>query len=628
MKRWIRLLALALAVVMLLPVNALAAENEGEEEAPKELWYKSLTWDEPIKVENEWPNNSISAYPGQDFRVMFGTCEWNDEGQPQFTPIPADKLTVSEGVTIKPLANQAASNDKDKDCYVQIAFGDMWHKEWGKAYTVSYEDYSIEIKTELPDVGFYSKPEATTDGYLMWWLYGTAPGAGNDSIYFISRASDETHGRHVVSVALNKEHPENKDFSLEKISDNVYKLTKTRGINIDELRPRLDVTWQEAEGGNPEPYTEPLDFFGWANSSLTASEKEYERRTPMDELKGVVSSEIILQAGESKEVYIGMNYYDGDSGKWIANFTNAGLVEASGSALTVTQDTSEAYSPKATLRCDVPGTYTIGFKESAYWYPVYETMALYHTNGKPYTAEEKRVFDENYGWGLNEDLELLIYDDGHPDGAPFEEVFPGDRIEYEVNRDPDYYPIAVTVTGEAAKPAFSDVEDSDWFAPAVAFASGKGYMNGKATGTFDPAGEIKGCELAQILYNKEGKPAAADGAAFQGVTDQWYAAPVLWAAGKGIVTDTGDAAIQPEAPLTREQIAVMLYNYMGKPQAKGDLNAFADGDTVSAWAKDAMSWAVEAKVLNGSENGGVLTLNPTGTAKRCETAQILMNFFG
>ena len=65
----------------------------------------------------------------------------------------------------------------------------------------------------------------------------------------------------------------------------------------------LDVTWQEGEGGNPDPYTEQRDFFGWANSSMTVSEKEYERRTPMDELKGVVSSEIALKAGESREVY-------------------------------------------------------------------------------------------------------------------------------------------------------------------------------------------------------------------------------------------------------------------------------------------------------------------------------------
>lgn len=626
MKKLTKLLALALAVMLLLSTAALAADSTGEEEAPKELWYQWLNWDDPVTIQDEWPNNGIGATPGDEFRVMFGTCEWNDKGEPDFTPIPADKLVVSEGVTIKSLANQAASNDKNKDCYVSLTVGDLWNKEWNKTYTVSYEDYTIEIAVELPDVGFYSAPEATTDTYLNWWLFGTASGAENESIYFISRATDETHGRHVTDVALNKDDEENKNFSLEKVNDNVYKLTRICDINIHELRPMLDVTWQEAEGGNPDPYTEQRDFFGWAQSSMTVSEKEYERRTPIDELKGVVSSEITLQAGESKEVYVGMDYFDEELGKWVANWTNAGLVEASDSALTVTQDTSVQYSPKVTLRCDVPGTYTINLRQNAYWHPDYETMTLYHANGKEYTAAERQTFDENTGWGWNEDREMVIYyKDGeeYEDGILLAEAFPGDTVEWNFTRDPDNYPITVTVTGEAPKPAFTDVKTGDWYAPAVSYANGKGYMSGSSATTFNPAGRIKGSELAQILYNKEGKPAAAEGAAFQGVTDQWYASAILWAAGKGIIADTGDAAVVPTADLTREQIALMLYNYMGKPEAKGDLTAFTDVAKVSAWAKDAMAWAVGEGVLKGSDRA----LNPTGTATRAETAQILMNFF-
>lgn len=626
MKKLTKLLALALAAMMLLSTGALAAENQGEEEPSKELWYQWLNWDDPVEALEGWPSNGMGATPGDEFHVMFGTCEWNDQGEPDFTPIPADKLTASEGVTIKPLAKQAASNDKDKDCYVSLTVGDLWNKEWNKTYTVSYEDYTMEIAVELPDAGFYSAPEASTDTYLNWWLFGTAPGAGNESIYFISRATDETHGRHVVSVELNKDDPENKNFSLEKVNDNVYKLTRTCGINIHELKPVLDVTWQEAEGGNPDPYTEQRDFFGWAQSSMTVSEKEYERRTPLDELKGVVSSEITLQAGESREVYLGMNYFDEESGKWAANWTNAALFESGDSALTVTPDTSEKYSPKATLRCDVPGTYTLNLRQDAYWRPDYETMTLYHANGKEYTAAERQTFDENTGWGWNEDREMVIYyKDGeeYEDGIPLEEAFPGDTVEWNFTRDPDNYPITVTVTGEAAKPAFTDVAANAWYAPAVSYANGKGYMKGNSETTFNPAGRIKGSEFAQILYNKEGKPAAAEGAAFKGVADQWYAPAILWAAGKGVVSDTGDAAVVPEADLTREQIALMLYSYMGKPEAKGDLTAFTDAAKVSAWAADAMAWAVGEGVLKGSGNA----LNPTGTATRAETAQILMNFF-
>lgn len=629
MKSWKKLLALALAAMMLLSTAALAADSEGEEEAPKKLYFKWLTWEEPVKVDNDWPLESISAAPGQEFRAMFGTCEWDDEGQPtKFTPIPADKLVVSEGVTVVPLANQAASNDKNKNCYVQITFGSYWEKEWGKEFTISYEDYTMTGKTELPDVGFYSAPEATEENYLDWWLFGTKPGTENESIYFISRATDEAYGRHVTDVALNKDHPENKNFALEKVSDTVYKLTKTCGINIHELRPQLDVTWLEAEGGNPDPYTEPYDFFGWANSSMTVSEKEYERRSAWDDVKDFVSSEITLQAGESKEVYLGMNFFDSEQGKWVANWTNAAVFEASDSALTVTQDTSVQYSPKATLQCDVPGTYTLNFQEHVYWYPEQETMTLYHANGKAYTAAEQQKFLEQYIASTNENVELVFYDIAKDDGSwvSLDEIRPGDTVQWFPRRDPNNYPITVTVTGEAPKLPFTDVKEEDWFVPAVRYVSNKSYMNGDA-GKFNPEGKITGAEFAQILYNKEGKPAAAEGAAFAGVAEQWYAPAVLWAAGKGVMTDTGDTAIAPEKNLTREQIAVMLYNYMGKPEAKGDLTAFGDADAISAWAKDAMAWAVGEKVFNGSEEGGKLLLNPAGTAQRCETAQILMNFF-
>ena len=182
-------------------------------------------------------------------------------------------------------------------------------------------------------------------------------------------------------------------------------------------------------------------------------------------------------------------------------------------------------------------------------------------------------------------------------------------------------------TGNDQGRSFSDVAARLWYAPAVDYVSSKGYMNGNPDGTFRPDGRIQGCEFAQILYNKEGKPAPAQNASFAGVANQWYAPAILWAAGRGIVTDSGDAAIVPERDLTREQIAVMLYNYMGRPEARGNLTAFADAGAVSAWAREAMAWAVGEKVFNGSAEGGRLLLNPTGTAQRSETAQILMNFF-
>lgn len=316
-----------------------------------------------------------------------------------------------------------------------------------------------------------------------------------------------------------------------------------------------------------------------------------------------------------------LTYFPGDPSYWIVGPTAAGRCVASDSALKLTAD--EEDPTRLTIRCDVPGTYTMFVYNDSY--PVFD--ALYYADGTPYTAVELQQWDDETPYYTDFDGNLVIVTDMENwVTALFEEAFPGQKVEYHIVNENPWYPVTITV--EAAKPAFPDVAAGAWYAPAVTFANSNGYMNGNADGTFNPDGQIKGSEFAQILYNKEGKPAAADGASFNGVTSQWYAPAILWAAGKGIVTDAGDAAVAPEANLTRQQIALMLYNYMGKPEARGDLAAFTDAAKVSAWAKDAMEWAVGAGVLKGSDNGGVLSLNPTGTATRAETAQILMNFFG
>ena len=176
----------------------------------------------------------------------------------------------------------------------------------------------------------------------------------------------------------------------------------------------------------------------------------------------------------------------------------------------------------------------------------------------------------------------------------------------------------------ASETSFADVGADRWFAPAVAYVSGAGLMKGNANGSFNPDGKITGAEFAQILFNKDGEPKAAEGAAFQGVESQWYAPAILWAAGAEIITDSGDAAVVPTENLTRQQIALMLYNYLGAPEGTADLSDFSDAGQISSWAQAAMEWAVSAKVLQGSAG----KLNPTGTASRAEVAQILMNYFG
>lgn len=174
---------------------------------------------------------------------------------------------------------------------------------------------------------------------------------------------------------------------------------------------------------------------------------------------------------------------------------------------------------------------------------------------------------------------------------------------------------------------FADVAADAWYYEAVAYVYEKGMMNGTNDGTtFSPAMNLTRGMMAQILYNLEKGTAPAEGTFTDVAADAWYADAVNWAAANGIVNGYGSGKFGPEDSITREQMAVLLYNYA---KFKGydmttscDLTTFSDDEKVSDWAEYTMKWAVGEKLINGSNNA----LNPLGTASRAEVAQILMNF--
>lgn len=181
-------------------------------------------------------------------------------------------------------------------------------------------------------------------------------------------------------------------------------------------------------------------------------------------------------------------------------------------------------------------------------------------------------------------------------------------------------------TQPAALP-FNDVSESEWFYEAVKYVYDKGMMNGVSDTAFAPYSNLTRGMIAQVLYNLEGKPAVSGSAYTDVAADQWYNDAVNWAAQKGIVTGYGDGTFGPMDNITREQMAAILYRYAQYKgydvSAKGDLTAFTDGNTVSDWAKDAMSWAVGTALFNGKGDG---ILDPTTTATRAEVAKILMTY--
>lgn len=157
--------------------------------------------------------------------------------------------------------------------------------------------------------------------------------------------------------------------------------------------------------------------------------------------------------------------------------------------------------------------------------------------------------------------------------------------------------------------SFADVKPTEWYADAVRCVVEKGLMSGTGTDAFSPDGTTTRGMLMTILARYAG--ADTTGGA------NWYEKGMAWAQSAGI--SDGRA---PEAGITREQLVTMLYRYADDPEAGGTLDAFADADTVSAYAVDAMRWAAANGIVNGSHG----RLNPQGNATRAQVAAMLMRF--
>ena len=171
---------------------------------------------------------------------------------------------------------------------------------------------------------------------------------------------------------------------------------------------------------------------------------------------------------------------------------------------------------------------------------------------------------------------------------------------------------------------FADVDLNAWYHEALDFAVSQNIMGGVSDTTFEPDGQLTRAMLATILYRLDGGTAIEDHP-FTDVTEgQWYAEAVAWAYATGVVNGTSETTFTPNAPVTREQTATMLYRYASyagqASRPTGNLSIFIDADLISDYAKPAMRWAVGEGIINGREEG---ILDPKGTATRAEIAQIL-----
>ncbi len=174
---------------------------------------------------------------------------------------------------------------------------------------------------------------------------------------------------------------------------------------------------------------------------------------------------------------------------------------------------------------------------------------------------------------------------------------------------------------------FTDVENTDWFYDAVEYAYDNGIMSGTGDTTFSPDIATTRGMIVTILHRMEGTPSAA-GANFTDVPrSQWYTSAVVWASANDIVAGYGNGEFGPNDPITREQMAAILYRYVQYKEYEhtitGDVSTFADFSQISTYAVEAMSWATGAELISGVGNN---MLDPTGSATRAQVAMILMRF--
>jgi uncharacterized repeat protein (TIGR02543 family) len=176
--------------------------------------------------------------------------------------------------------------------------------------------------------------------------------------------------------------------------------------------------------------------------------------------------------------------------------------------------------------------------------------------------------------------------------------------------------------------AFSDASPTAWYHDGVHWALENGVMQGFGGGLFKPNGATSRAQMAQILWNLEGQPEATAAFDFSDVVDgAWYVPSLRWANSVGVIVGYANGKIGPNDTMTREQLVTVIYRYAAlKGNAKAPEEStleYSDSNEVSSWAAEAFHWAVQADIVKGDE---AKRLAPKGTATRAEIATIMMRY--
>lgn len=199
-----------------------------------------------------------------------------------------------------------------------------------------------------------------------------------------------------------------------------------------------------------------------------------------------------------------------------------------------------------------------------------------------------------------------------------------------------------TCNGGPACPgyAFRDMPaPSIWSHAGLDYCIDRGYIAGTSATTVTPDGECTRAMIVSILYRVQGEPAKVNGYELKKLAPpfddvergRWYTDAIWWAKLTGVVSGMSPSTFAPDDPITRAQLAVILYNYTKQfaPESlteTGSLAGFPDAGSVPSWARTAMAWAVGNGLISGVGENGVSYLRPEGCATRAQVATILMNY--
>ena len=185
------------------------------------------------------------------------------------------------------------------------------------------------------------------------------------------------------------------------------------------------------------------------------------------------------------------------------------------------------------------------------------------------------------------------------------------------------FSLSVTAFAAVEDTGFSDVAADAWYAEAVEYVRDNGLMSGTSATTFAPNDTMTRSMLATTLYREAGSPAVSGSDAFTDTQEgAWYADAVLWASQEGVISGYGNGLFGTNDPVSREQIATILWRYAGSPSADAGQD-FADESEIASYAVAAVDWARANGVVNGADGNRFL---PRNSASRAEVATMLRNF--